>query len=175
MIGVFAALMIALMAVGFTYAQWSETLLISGTVNTGTVDATLTAPQMAGWGFVFDTEPLGTDYSSIAGSVTGDTLTVTITNAYPGIDYYQMMNLENTGTLPWTATVVYTTIPTGVTVEILHYTNVPTSIVTTVPLLANGVQCDPTEITSGWLHVEVDNSAAQGQTLTFTVTIAVTS
>ena len=38
MVAVFATLIIALMVAGLTYAKWTETITISGTVKTGEVD-----------------------------------------------------------------------------------------------------------------------------------------
>lgn len=123
MVAIFAALMIALMVVGFAYAQWSKTLKISGNAETGYVDAEFQALESNddGKGAVTATEDpkgcgtwtwtgtswswSGNRYDKDVGTCTvagegSDTLTITISNAYPGYSPSIAFNITNTGTIP---------------------------------------------------------------------------
>jgi len=100
MVGLLVTLMIALMVSGFAYAHWSKTITINGTVNTGKLHLT---PSFEGW----------TDddkkYCTVNGVIEGNTLTVTINNAYPCITVTITFDLHNDGNVPaglymWTAT-----------------------------------------------------------------------
>ncbi len=93
-IGMFVALILALGMSGLAYASWSETLMIRGTVNTGTVDVEWS--EVDNW----DNEPAGKDVSWIACEIVDDTLIVTVTNAYPSIGYYNKVVIHNAGTIP---------------------------------------------------------------------------
>lgn len=68
-------LLIALSTLGLAYGAWSDTLHINGTASTGTFNVIMIAP-----GYVDYYQP-GCD-SNV--SADGKTLTVTVTNAYPG-------------------------------------------------------------------------------------------
>ena len=99
-VGIFAVLMIALMVAGFAYAHWTKTITINGTVNTGSLDLAI---SFDGW----------TDddkhFCNVTGDIDGNTLTVTIDNAYPCITATIKFDLHNNGSVPaglymWTAT-----------------------------------------------------------------------
>ncbi|MBA7684343.1 hypothetical protein ES703_92736 [subsurface metagenome] len=95
--GMFVALILALGMSGLAYATWSETLMISGTVNTGTVDVEWS--EVDNW----DNEAPGKDVSWIACEIDVDDpnlLHVTVTNAYPSIGYYNEVVIHNAGTIP---------------------------------------------------------------------------
>jgi len=93
MIGIFAALMIALMLVGVSYAMWEKTITITGTVNTGKVDVQFCnvavssdeVKKVSSW------TPVVTDPEHI---------TVTIDKAYPCIWYKIDADINNVGTIP---------------------------------------------------------------------------
>ncbi|MEM4983308.1 MAG: hypothetical protein QXF66_00005, partial [Candidatus Hadarchaeales archaeon] len=91
----FGALIVALAMTGVAFAHWTDTLYINGTVNTGTFDAELSVGQG------YDSEPECKNVSSITGSLSEDknTITVTITNAYPCIDYYLPIDLHCVGSV----------------------------------------------------------------------------
>lgn len=165
---IFAVLLLSLSMVGVAQALWSETLYVNGTVNTGNLDAVLSCgPQ------VHDTEPTEKDVSSITGSVDGYTLTVTIENAYPCIDYYLPINIFNSGSIPWIMSVNIDreTLPGLTTLAILpaDYFTVGFNI----PQIMEGTQLEPMDFASGFLHVHLDNDASENAQYTFTITIVV--
>jgi hypothetical protein len=95
-IGIVAVIAMASLAVG--YAMWSKTLFISGTVNTGNLDAV--------WNVVMtgaDTEPPAKNVSWMTCSIDSldpTILHVDVTGAYPSIDYYCSVNVTSTGSVP---------------------------------------------------------------------------
>jgi hypothetical protein len=170
--------MIALMAVGTVYALWSKTLYINGTVNTGTLDAVWSADDS------WDSEPVEKDVSHIECYVdyvndpSGETLAVEVVNAYPCIDYYQKINLENTGTIPlhiYSITFPVNQLPATCTVEILPLT----AAEKTEEGLAGckdivvSTQLEPLETAWGKIHVHLTNDAIQSTTYYFTVNVNV--
>jgi hypothetical protein len=161
----FFSIMLAVSLVGVTYALWSETLVINGKVCTGEVDAEWTVGQ--GW----DTEVPGKDFSNITGYVTGDgkVLVVEVKNAYPCIDYYLPVDINNTGTIPWiiqNITVDFSELPEGTTIEFLPDPQLN-------PDIAVGVQVHPNQEAYGLLHVHLNNNAKELTTYTFSVTVTV--
>lgn len=106
-------LVLALLITGFAYAHWSESLYISGTVNTGELDWEFTATSCLDTtgidyhcydGFepaTFWPDPEGKDVGSTSCIITDPhTVTVTLTNVYPC--YYTSVSTyaHNTGTIP---------------------------------------------------------------------------
>jgi len=81
-------LVIALSTLGLAYGAWSDTLNINGTVTTGTLDVQL---QMAGFDNVGCTAVL---------SDNKDTLTLTATNAVPGMVCWSQLEVLNNSTIP---------------------------------------------------------------------------
>ena len=90
----FVILMISLGTVGYAYATWYKYLFIYGTVNTGTLNVVWSVDD------AWDSEIEGKDYSFITGEIDGDYLYVYVGNAYPCIDYYLYINIDNVGTIP---------------------------------------------------------------------------
>jgi hypothetical protein len=163
MIGITAVLLIALMLAGVSYALWSKTLYIDGTVKMGNVDAEIIA------GTSWDTETAEKDVSSISCSVDTGTghLIVTVTNAYPCIDYYQAFSIHCTGSIPvkvQSMTPVTNTIPADGVVEIIPDEEYD-------PDIAVGLQLDKDDYAYGVVHVHLDNNAGQGATYTFSFEI----
>jgi hypothetical protein len=162
-VGAFAVVMIALMVAGISFAMWTETITISGYVNTGEVDVSWSV------GDGYDSEPEAKDVSSISGTVSqdGNTLTVTVSNAYPCIDYYLPIDVSNTGTIPVIISDIVVdkgNLPTGCTVEILPDPNKDLDI-------AEGTQIE--EAAFGLLHVHLTNDAVENGYYWFTVTVTV--
>jgi hypothetical protein len=161
MIGIAAVLLIALMLAGVSYALWSKTLYIDGTVKMGNVDAEIIA------GRSWDSEEAGKDVSSISCSVDTGTghLIVTVNNAYPCIDYYQAFSIHCTGSVPvkvQSITVTGNTIPAHGVVEIIPDTSEGKD-----PDIAVGLQLDKDDYAYGVVHVHLDNNAVQSATYTF--------
>jgi hypothetical protein len=159
MTAIFAVLMIALMLAGVSYALWSKTLYIDGTVHAGNVNAEIIA------GSSWDTEESGKDVSSISCYVDTGTghLIVTVTNAYPCIDYYQAFSIHCTGSIPvkvQSITVTGNTIPASGVAEIIPDPNQN-------PDIAVGLQLEQNDYAYGVVHVHLDNHAVQGATYTF--------
>lgn len=97
----FLVLTLALAAVGVGYAMWDKTLDITGTVNTGEVDAV--------WVVVFSNDPPGAPhdpgYLKDVGETTviidAEIVHVTMSNAYPCYLVHFSFTLENVGTIPF--------------------------------------------------------------------------
>jgi hypothetical protein len=167
MVGAFAVVMIALMVAGISFAMWTETINISGYVNTGEVDVSWSV------GDGYDSEPEAKDVSSISGTVSqdGNTLTVTVSNAYPCIDYILPIDVSNTGTIPVIISDIVVdegNLPTGCTVEIL-----PDPAPNKDPDIAMGSQIERNGAAYGLLHVHLTNDAVENGYYWFTVTVTV--
>lgn len=168
MVALFATLMIALMAVGFAYAHWSDTIRIVGSVETGTVAVAWTAkecydnevPPMQDIGkfeCVFS-EPKEDAHTGKTGF---GLLTVTITDAYPCYKVTCLVGLTVIGTLP---VHVKEVIVVG---EITDKLNVDFSGVE----VSNKLH--PCSTTPCTLEIHVKQDASQCTTYTFSVTVVV--
>ncbi|MEW6650835.1 MAG: hypothetical protein AB1453_11685, partial [Chloroflexota bacterium] len=110
--GVFAILLVVLLAgVGVAYGLWSESLTIDGTVHTGEVDVGLSKPIAFEWVEVngkHQLEPKGKDpYAECAAVATStdpsdgnETITVTVTGAYPSYHCAVKFDVTNLGSVP---------------------------------------------------------------------------
>jgi len=169
MTAIFAILMIALMAVGVSYALWSKTIYIEGTVNTGTFDAIFEGPYTSSATYLLNNIPTPVPPEKLTGiTVTVDThppddeiLLVTIDGLYPCITIHIDYFIKNAGTVPW--------IVNKVTPDI---TGFPGTVTVTPPDLV-GKQVDGGASISADLEVHIDNRAEQSHTYTFSVTIEV--
>ena len=150
-------LVIALALVGVGFAHWSKPLHITGTVNTGDLDACWSA------GLSSDTEPPDKDFSSIrcwVDEVDCQILYVVVDNAYPCIDYYQEVDIHNTGTIPLHIDGIdMTAVPPWCTVEITD-------------LSCN--QLHPGESAWGRIHVHLFQEAPEGTTIKFECSLMTT-
>jgi predicted ribosomally synthesized peptide with SipW-like signal peptide len=183
MVAAFALVMIALMVAGFAYAAWSETLTVSGTVKTGSVDAKFDK-AMSNNGDDWEDPPppegkldpceLGTwtNWNKWSGnryaydvaetkveiSRDGKTLTITIENAYPG--YYPGVGflVKNTGDVPIKFSSISITGDTSV-LDIKYGG----------PVFSEVIEKGKTEW--GYIAIKVTDNAVEGATYTFTVTI----
>lgn len=152
-VGIVASLLVVMLALGVSYALWSTNLYVSGTINTGTVSAEI----IAGASYDGDDNVPGKDVSEISALVDGNTLMVTITNAYPSIDYFQEFKVKNTGTIP-------------VKVQSIVISG-NASVWVTVSGIAVGDQIEPGQEVNCLLTVHLTNDALQGATYTFTIDI----
>ncbi|RLI26052.1 hypothetical protein DRO58_05860 [Candidatus Bathyarchaeota archaeon] len=87
-----------LSVLGVAYAHWSETLTINGTVDTGKLELELSCTCS-------DNDDAEKDVAEITCTVTDledepDSVTITITNAYPCYTVYITFDVENVGTVP---------------------------------------------------------------------------
>ena len=147
--GIFALLTIALGMAGYAYATWYKYLYIEGQVNTGTLEVEWSIDGAR------DTEPSNKDYSHIEGEIAGDTLYVTVYNAYPCINYSLPIDIENTGTIP---VHVYFGPMTGDLVGTVEVVGLPTG---------EYVQIHPGYTWYGTIHVHLAQEAQQGYTYHF--------
>lgn len=158
MAAVFAALMIALMAVGFAYAMWDKTLLISGTVNTGEVNAEFQNIVCSDTGI----DP-GYDKNvgscSVAIDVVGQKMGVIIGNAYPSYSCQIDYDIVNTGTIPVKIQSITVTNPNYAEVSV------------TVTGIAVGDQIDKGASKAGDLEIHVEQEADELATYKFSVEI----
>lgn len=174
----------AVLMLGVTYGLWFQALYIYGTVYTGTLDAQ--------WSIhcAFDTEPEVKDYSNI--TITQDRsdpylLHVTVNNAYPCITYFAVIDLTNTGTIPW---IVYeASLVPGQdfpgTVEFLPIDDIRALLDDLEhPLppemnggwfmpIENGTQVHPGESAWGVLAIHLTNDAQEDSTYTFSFKVVV--
>ena len=82
---VFVALLAALALTGMGYGIWSDTLSISGTIETGSYGSELSP---------------GTPDAGVSCIIYGNTLHITITDATVGLYRYTNFDIHNTGTVP---------------------------------------------------------------------------
>lgn len=147
----------ALAMFGVGYAWWSETLNVTGTVDTGNLDVAWE------FGSPTDTELPGKNFSAATvatKTVTGvDQLTVTVTNAYPSITYTVPVTVRNTGSIP-------------VNVNPITFANLP-AWTTVTSTLATG-QVHPGATVTGNITIHLKTTAPiapEGGTHTFTGTL----
>jgi len=172
----------AVLMLGVTYGLWFQALYIYGTVCTGTLDAR--------WSIhcAFDTEPEVKDYSNI--TITQDIidpylLHVTVENAYPCITYYAVIDLTNTGTIPW---IVYEAslvpdqdfpgtvefVPIDEIGDLLTYIGHPSvDLGDGLMPIENGTQVHPGDSAWGVLAIHLTNEAQENSTYTFTFKVVV--
>lgn len=88
-------LVVGLVALGVAYAQWTASLTINGTVNTGSVDGSWTDAHC--WDN--ETPPPDVGTVSVLG-LSSDTLTVTVGNAYPSYEAHCDVKYTIGGSIP---------------------------------------------------------------------------
>jgi hypothetical protein len=93
----------ALGALGAAYAAWSQPLYVNGNVTNGTLKAE--------FGYIVNPpDPIAAISGVVSNAYfTGDLLTVTVANAYPGMDQYLYYQVGNIGTIPETVSVTSVT------------------------------------------------------------------
>ncbi|MEA3459868.1 MAG: hypothetical protein U9R11_04245 [Chloroflexota bacterium] len=176
------ALMIALALLGMGAAKWTETLIITGEVDTGEVNAELSIEEVdnglargAPGGpsdndLDEDLEAEGKDVAetTVSLDVTKKIMTIEVTKSYPCYHTYVDYDIHNTGSIPVkieSVTEDRGNLPSGATLEL-------TGDAATV-----GTQIEPIGETGdtvyGTLHLHLDNTASENTTYTFTETIVV--
>jgi len=154
------ALVLAMGTLGVGYALWYEDLYIEGTVNTGTVDVEWS------YGPVWDTETKDVSWSDVV--IDGDTMYITIYNAYPSIWYHHQFDIHSVGTIPvhFTDWVIDRgNLPAGATLQIWEDSSNPGGGPITDAQLHEG------DMWYGCVEVHLDNDAAQGAQYTFSISV----
>jgi predicted ribosomally synthesized peptide with SipW-like signal peptide len=143
------ALVVALGSIGVGYALWSDSLYIEGTINTG--DIGLIWSQGQPW----DTEPVEKDVSHGECEIVGDTLFITVFNAYPCIEYHFPIDLHGVGSVP---------VHTAMTV--VGGTGNPSWVC--IPDMG-GLQIHEGGVWDGEIVIHLDNTAEQNSVYTFSI------
>ena len=156
--GLFAVVLIALAVVGFSYAWWTETLTIEGTITTGELDVeftgayTLSCSEYMSCEVNFEdggeTDPTPTDLSK---------MTVTVSNGYPCGWCNVTFTIHNCGTIPAKVTVINIPSVTGLEISLEG--------------ISVGTKIDPSKTASPTLKIHVTEDAVEESSYTFTVTI----
>jgi len=154
----FLVFVMALAGTSASYALWFEDLTIDGTVNTGNVDVE--------WSFdgCGDNEAAGKDVSDITANIDGNTMTVTITNAYPCITYWVHFDIHCVGSIPVHFTPFVITSPG---MDLSWITITPDTGYESI----ESTQLHTSEHWWGKLEIHLDNTAIELTTYTFTVTL----
>lgn len=142
-------LVVALGLMGVGFALWSDSLFISGTVNTGNIGLTWSA------GIPTDDEIEGKDVSSASVAIVGDTMTIIVTDAYPCITYTIPIDLHGVGSVP-----VHT--------KMTLVSSTGESYWVTIPDMT-GLQIHQGGVWDGVITIHLDNLADQLSQYTFTV------
>jgi predicted ribosomally synthesized peptide with SipW-like signal peptide len=148
MAALFASVLIALAVVGFTYAWWTETLTISGSVETGKLEVKFKNPLTTSC----------SSYMSCSAAVKDSTsIEVNVTNGYPCGWCNVTFTIENTGTIPAKVTAINIPTVAGLEISIADL-----EVGDIIPV---GGSVSPT------LQIHVADGAAETTTYTFIVTI----
>lgn len=94
-------LIFALVLTGFAYAHWEKIITINGTVETGSVHVEVlsaSSDDPPGTIDVGKTKDVGC--TTVSRGEDKQSITVTITNAYPCYEVYVHFTVKNTGTIP---------------------------------------------------------------------------
>ncbi len=151
----FLVLMVGMAAVGASYALWSKTITLSGSVATGKVDMEWST-------FTDDDNGIDPGYDKNVADCTVTTtpglVTVTITNGYPSYTCTIVGDIHNSGTIPIKLKDFVYTVPAGI--------KVTPSTGFIDPL---GVQLDPSQTLVGDFKIHVEQEAAQSSDYTFSI------
>lgn len=177
-----ALLLLALLAaagLGGVFALWQEILTIDVTVETGELDAVLSVDDMGDTEIetaqaMGEPDPAVKDVSSIMCTLSDDgkSITVTIDNAYPSIFYWCLLNLENTGTIPFKVQ----------SIEFMNDTISPVAEhfgffddldLSDPDTFVVGAQLEPGDVGYDYLIVHLSNDAEENQTYSATIEIQV--
>ena len=149
----FLVLMVGMAAVGASYALWSKTITLTGTVATGKVDMEWST-------FTDDDNGIDPGYDKNVADCTVITtpglVTVTITNGYPSYTCTIVGDIHNSGTIPIKLQNFVYTVPAGITVT-------PSGGF----INPYGVQLEPSNTLVGDFKIHVEQSAEQLATYTF--------
>lgn len=147
-------LAIAIILIGASYAMWFKVLTINGTINTGYVDAIFTNID------TYDNEPDVKDVSNVTVSLSDDqeSMTITVNNAYPCINYTVEFDILNSGTIP----VIITDVQ-GLPDDCYDVNGNLTDAI--------GLQLEPGDTVHVFLVIHLSNQCEQNSTYTFTITV----
>ena len=151
-------LVVALLVMGIAYAKWSKTLYIRGTVNTGKLDVIFANVGCDDEG-IDPGKDKDVGECCVEVSPDGESMTVTINNAYPCYYCTIEFDLVNTGSIP--------VIIASVTI------NNPNPDELTVELKPElvGTQIDPECSVHVSLYVHLEQPADMGASYSFSITI----
>lgn len=160
MAALFATVLIALAVVGFTYAYWTETLTIEGSVATGELDVEYTTATCK------DIEDIDTGTCDVVlsdgdGDGDMDTATITIGNAYPSYVCDVDLTIHNCGTIPLKVV--------GVVITNTH----PDELEVTLTEDPAGKVLNPSDTLMFDLHIHIEVGAAEKSTYTFSAVVNV--
>ncbi|HID40933.1 MAG TPA: hypothetical protein EYP33_02125 [Pyrodictium sp.] len=96
--------LLALTAIGLTYAQWSETLSLTATISTGSLDVDIKANRATGVEMSSQYLDVSLNLTSTDSDQGNELLSIIIEKAYPGAEVNVTFTLENVGTIPALAT-----------------------------------------------------------------------
>ena len=143
---------VALAMLGVGYALWNASLNINTTVTTGTVDVEWSVEE-PGW----DAEPPEKDVSSIECIIDGNTLLVTLRNAYPAMDYFCTFDVHSVGTVPvHLSELVFSDLPTGMELRIQDENSFPVCFA--------GLQLHQSDSAWATLHMHLTNEVPNAST-----------
>jgi predicted ribosomally synthesized peptide with SipW-like signal peptide len=158
--GLFAVLLIALAVVGFSYAYWTETIKIEGSVATGELDAEFSAATCT------DNESPPFDVGTCTVTLTDtdsdldyDKATITILNAYPSYVCDVYLTIHNCGTIPLKVV--------GVTIT----NNNPDYLEVTLTNNPAGKTLAPSETLTFDLHIHITDNAIEKSTYSFSAVV----
>ncbi len=176
-----AALVVALAAIGVGYGLWSKTLVVSGTVHTGDLNADWALTSCAehhGWpGPLQPGEYLGKDVGSVTATIDpqdAQILHFTVENAYPSYVADCEVEYTNTGTIP--VNVIATTIVPGdgltnCTLSGNQTKTLECDQLTVVFVDGIGSQLDPDDTLASSLRIHVEQPAKERTTYEFDVLV----
>jgi len=151
----FAAVLIAMLAVGITYAMWDKYLYIDGMVYTGEVDLEFVSVADDDDGIDPGKDKDVADTTGWIDSVDPQLIHILITNGYPSYFVYVHCTVLNTGTVPVKLQdIIHTSVPSELTVEASD---------------SIGEQVDPGDRRDYTIYIHVEQSAAELATYTFTI------
>ena len=191
-------MVVAFAAVGGAYALWYDTLLIEETVNTGRVDVNFTEVCGSDWGCNYAVQAGGPGVNVYQGSLdsmdpgnpnesknigckdrtiinNGNTLSMTLTNGYPGYQEFVDATIKNEGTVPVKFMFKLTGDPDGIIHDAVTNPNgwliVEIKAVGVNGAAIEGYQLDPDKELRIKIKQRVRQIAPQGATTTFEYTI----
>jgi hypothetical protein len=189
MTSLFSFLILGLVLSGISYAMWSKTLYMNGTVYTGTLDAHFSAaassdPPIVGsldtqnttswtydpvtgfvWhGFTYDKDVANTTVAIGTTVTLNDTLFVQMNDTYPSYNASVAFTIDNIGTIPFNA---YVFLPPTVTPPI---GGTAADLTMGLQGFVNGTQVENGQYVLGWIWIHTEQSAVQNAEYDFNVT-----
>jgi predicted ribosomally synthesized peptide with SipW-like signal peptide len=159
MVALFASVLIALAVVGFTYAWWTETLTISGTITTGELNVAFSGtPSTSCSDYMTCTVSLEDGGEpDLSGHTDMSKMIVTVDNAYPCGWCNITFTISNVGTIP------------------AKYTGMTGDVPAQLSVTLEGINVGDTIAVGGsktcTLKIHVEESAVESATYTFTLTL----